>query len=166
GAGRHAGHYTRDAPRRPAGQEAAMRPAGGTLSGSRRHTAYEYAARPSVASRMSPAMIGIDRAGATRALPIVTSPSRMKTQPPARCVRLHDSALDSVHGVRMPKNQFGRSLPSTFPRTTKRAPIVSGITVRTSIAPPRAEAWTRPYAPASRTITATWSVAQAGMKFA
>ena len=40
--------------------------------------------------------------------------------------------LDIVHGVRMPTNQFGRTLPSTLPISTNRAPTARGSTRETS----------------------------------
>jgi hypothetical protein len=40
----------------------------------------------------------------------------MNSQPPMRCVRTHAVLLDSVHGVRSPRNQLGRSFPSSRQR--------------------------------------------------
>src|SRR5438034_237701 len=55
-----------------------------------------------------------------------TKPPSTNTQPPVRWVFRHTVSLDSVHGVRIPMNQFGSTRVRKLPRKMKSSPTPSG----------------------------------------
>src|SRR5262249_54096270 len=126
-------HARLDLPREGRGarleDQAGEVPAGGTLSGSFLHTTYEYTRSPRMAAASRTNTPTSCARWRKNAHVMSRRPHAMRTQPPARCVRVHDSLLVSVHGVRMPTNQLGRILPSRFPRTMRSAPVRRGTIV-------------------------------------
>ena len=82
-------------------------------------------------------MIGAIRwVGAAMAPAMTIRPPANISQPPTRCVRSQTRSLESVHGVRMPNDQFERVLGITLPMIAKSAPTPNGITRTTGMSAP------------------------------
>jgi hypothetical protein len=114
-------------------------PAGGTRSGSDLQTKYEKTIATSAPTPSIPMAITIATGFPITPAAINAMPPATKTHPASRCVCVQERLLESVQGVRTPKNQFGRSLPITFPMTKTTAPTASPMKRFMSMDTPRAD---------------------------
>src|SRR5262249_57540791 len=126
-------------------------PAGGILSGSPRQTQYEYTMTTTTMTASVPPTTYELHCARSKPLATQTSPEATKSQPPRRCVFVHDCLLESVHGVRMPMNQFGRILPRRLPSKMNIAPASTGSVAPNSSGLPCTESRTSAREPATNT---------------
>ncbi len=88
---------------------------------------YEYASTMTVTHTVPAISTEFDMAGKKTAAITASAPAATNNRPPNRCVRSHTRSLDSVHGVRMPTNQFDLMRGMRLPSTISSRPMPAGI---------------------------------------